>query len=434
LQRKITGKKERAELTRAAAAAGAKQILPSGIAEVDPKKIAVDPQRFQYKILGAQTKSGSVGSLSGVRKWDPNLAGIIQVWRDPKDGKVYVINGHNRLDLANQLNVPKVTARFLKAQSPEEARSVGAMTNIAEGRGTPIDAAKFFRDSGLGKQDLDRKGIPMREKIATDGLALSKLSEPLFNRVVQGGLPEPRAVTIGSILSDHKQQDELVKLVDQREKRGKRIDNDTIHELSQMVAEAPRKEESQGGLFDLLGFTPETRSLAIEKAQIQAGIKKQLARERKLFGTVGKSRAASELEKAGNKINVEESAEISETASKALEAFDKEKGLSGRVSSALNRAAERLADGESSAKIQKEAYDEILAELQETYRFGKRQGTRRTENITERRKTDQGDLFAASKAPFPVAEFGGGRGCVCQPPPLKRRRRPLKRRGYRYGS
>jgi phospholipid N-methyltransferase len=427
LQRKVTGKKEKAELTRAAASAGARQILSSGIAEVDPKRVAVDAQRFQYKILGAQTKSGSVGSLSGVRKWDPNLAGIVQLWRDPKDGKSYVINGHNRLDLAKQLNVPKITAKFIKAQSPEEARAVGAMTNIAEGRGTPIDAAKFFRDSGLSKQDLDRKGIPMRERIATDGLALSKLSDPLFGRVVQGELPEQRAVTIGATLTDHQQQNELVKLIDSKEKRGKKIDNDTIQELSQMVADAPKKEESQGGLFDLLGFSPETRSLAVEKAQIQAGIKKQLARERKLFGTVGKSRAASELEKAGNKINVEESAEISEVATKALEAFDKEKNLSGRVSSALNRAAERLADGENSAKIQREVYDEVLANLQETYRFGKRSGSGRVESISERRKNqNQGDLFAASKAPFPIAQFGGGAGCTCEAPSLR-----LKRRGHK---
>ena len=311
---KIENKKQKVKLEKAAKSVGANNILSSGIAEAEVDKLKVDPKRFQYKILGEHTKSGSVGSLTGVKKWDPNLAGIVQVWNDPKDGKTYVVNGHNRADLAKKLGVEKVTVKFIKANTPKEARAVGALTNIAEGRGNAQDAAKFFRDSGLKKGDLDKKGIPMREKIATDGIAMSQLSDNLFNRVVQGTLPEQRAVAIGGKLTDHKQQQELVDLIEKEEKKGKRITNDTINELTDMVTDAPKIEQQQGGLLGMLGYSPESRSLAIEKAQLQASIKKQLTREKKLFGTVGKSRAASELKKAGNKINVEESAEISDTA------------------------------------------------------------------------------------------------------------------------
>ncbi|MCC5616376.1 hypothetical protein LC605_15115 [Nostoc sp. CHAB 5836] len=399
-QVKLKTQKEKLQLTQAAASVGARQVLPSGIAEVEVSKLKVDPKRFQYKILGAQTQSGSVGSLSGVKTWDANLAGIIQVWQDPKDKQVYVVNGHNRTERAKALGVQKMTAKFIKAKSAEEARAVGALTNIAEGRGNALDAAKFFRDSGVSREDLERKGIPMREKIATDGLALSNLNEPLFNRVVQGTLPEQRAVTIGNALKDHKQQQELVDLIEKEEKRGKKINNDTIQELTDMVIGAPKIQQSQGGLFDLLGFTPETRSLAVEKAQLQAGIKRQLSREKKLFGTVGKSRAAEDLAKAGNQINVEGSAEISETASKALDAFDKEKNLSGATSSAINRAAERIANGENLKKVEKEAYDEILASLQKTYKFGEGGGSR----IAKRRIGS--NSITASRYQGQTAEFG----------------------------
>lgn len=409
-QVKLKTQKEKLQLTQAAASVGARQVLPSGIAEVEVSKLKVDPKRFQYKILGAQTQSGSVGSLSGVRTWDANLAGIIQVWQDPKDKQVYVVNGHNRTERAKALGVQKMTAKFIKAKTPEEARSIGALTNVAEGRGTSLDAAKFFRDSGVSREDLERKGIPMREKIATDGLALSRLNEPLFNRVVQGTLPEQRAVTIGNALKDHKQQQELVDLIEKEEKRGKKINNDAIQELTDMVVGAPKIQESQGGLFDLLGFTPETRSLAVEKAQLQAGIKRQLSREKKLFGTVGKSRAAEDLAKAGNQINVEQSAEISETASKSLDAFDKEKNLSGATSTAINRAAERIANGENPKKVEKETYDEVLADLQKTYKFGEGSGSR----VAKRRIGD--NRLAASRHQGQTAEFGTG---------LKRR---LKRR------
>jgi len=357
----------------AASRLGAGQVLSSGIAEADPSKIQVDPKRFQYKIIGEQTKSGEVGSLSGVKTWDSNLGGILQVWQDPKDGGVYVVNGHNRLALAKKLNAESVTVKLIDAKSPEEARAIGALTNIAEGRGNAQDAAKFFRDSGLTKQDLEKKGVPMREKIAEDGLALASLSDSLFNRVVQGQIPEQRAVVIGSKIKDHRQQQDLLELVEKEEKKGKKITNDTIEELSDMVTNAPTVTESQGGLFDLLGFSPESRSLAIEKAQIQSAIKRQLQREKRLFSTVGKSKAASDLAKAGNKINVEESSEIADIAEKALGAFDQEKMLTGKVSTLLNQAAEKLANNQKgSAKIIKEVYEQVLDELQKTYRFGKK--------------------------------------------------------------
>ena len=119
-QGKVKAKKERAKLVAAASAAGARQVLPSGIADVKVENLHLDPNRFQYKLVHGA--SGSSGSLNGVRKWDSNLAGIVQTWRDPKDGKVYVVNGHNRVNLAKQLGVKNMTARFLQVQTPEEAR------------------------------------------------------------------------------------------------------------------------------------------------------------------------------------------------------------------------------------------------------------------------------------------------------------------------
>ncbi|MGL5876758.1 MAG: hypothetical protein ACRC2V_03080, partial [Xenococcaceae cyanobacterium] len=253
--------------------------------------------------------------------------------------------------------------------------------------GIPACLAKFFRDSGLNKQDIDKKGIPLREKIATDGLALSELSDSLFNKVIQGEISEGRGVVIGSTVKDKLQQEELVKLIDREEKRGKKITNETVAELADMVTTTPTvKEESGGGLFDLLGFTPTERSTAIEKAQLQASIKRQLSREKKLFGTVGKSRAASELERGDNRINVEKSAELSEDATKALTAFEQEKNLSGSVSRLLNDGATRLANGENVKKVEKELYERIFEELSKTYKFGEKERAKRVTDISEKRR------------------------------------------------
>ena len=356
---------------------GSKEPLRlKGIAEVDPSSIAVDPKRFQYKIIGELTKTGNVGSLTGVKKWDENLAGIIQVWEDPADKQVYVVNGHNRLDLAKKLGAEEVTIRYLQANSAKEARGIGALTNIAEGRGTSLDAAKFFRDSGLNKDDLDAKGIPMKESIANNGLALANLSNSLFSRVILGSLAESRAIAVSKIVTDlppsekaYQQQEELLQLVEDREKKGKNITNEVIEELALVLQNAPTHQEEQGGLLGLLGYTPETKSLAIERATLQASVKKRLSQEAKLFGVVGKSKAAKQLEKAGNQINVEESSQVSTTASKALHSFGEEAKLSGTVSNLLNAAATKMADGTLSKQAEDKLYDEILASLRKTYLF-----------------------------------------------------------------
>ena len=73
---------------------------------------------------------------------------------------------------------------------------------------------------------------------------------------------------------------------------------------------------------------------------------------------------------------LKESAEISDTASKALDAFDKEKNLSGSVNNSINRGAGRIAAGESAKSVEREIYQEVLDELQKTYRFGKRESSR----------------------------------------------------------
>lgn len=454
LQGKVSDKRRAKDLNNAAKRMGAKAILPSGIAEADPNKIKVDPKRFQYKIIGEQTKSGEVGSLSGVKKWDANLGGILQVWRDPRDGEVFVVNGHNRLALAKKLDAPSVTVKLIDAKSPQEARAIGALTNIAEGRGNAQDAAKFFRDSGVTKQELEKKGVPMREKIAEDGLALANLSDSLFNRVVQGQIPEQRAVVIGSKIKDHRQQQDLLELVEKQEKRGKKITNDTIEELSDMVTNAPTKTESQGGLLDLLGFTPETRSLALEKAQVQAAIKRKLSQEKRLFSIVGKSKAAQDLAKAGNEIKVEESKEVADVAEKALSAFDQEKMLTGKVSTLLNQAAERLAGNQKGQdKIIKETYEQVLDELQKTYRFGKGSGSKGTEGLSKSEQ-DEAAIQRKRLEDFEKAKKAGQMtlfnkyspnskptsasfGCCCEASKSLRRRKSkqtpkLRRRGNKY--
>ncbi len=93
---------------------------PGKVTELGTEHIHFDPDRFQYK-LAAQGSHGVTDALHGVKKWDPNLGGVLQVWKDPANGIVNVVNGHHRLDLANKLGAKKVAVRFTKAKDAEEA-------------------------------------------------------------------------------------------------------------------------------------------------------------------------------------------------------------------------------------------------------------------------------------------------------------------------
>ena len=117
---------------------------------IDTLSIRQDPVRFQYKDIGSRTKTGTTGSLAEVATYNPDLAGVISVWKDPVDGEIYVVNGHNRLNAAIKNQFPTMNVRFLEAPDAATARVKGAMQNIAEGNGTGIDAAKIIRETKMG--------------------------------------------------------------------------------------------------------------------------------------------------------------------------------------------------------------------------------------------------------------------------------------------
>jgi hypothetical protein len=337
---------------------------PGHVGQLETQHIHFDPERFQYK-LAAQGAHGVTDALHGVKKWDPNLGGVLQVWKDPANGKTYVVNGHHRLDLANKLGAGKVAVRFIGAKDAEEARGIGALTNIAEGRGTSLDAAKFFRETGHGREDLERKGIPMKEKTATEGLALANLHEPIFKRVVNGELTPARGSIIGDGLS-HAQQKAIVANLDKMPK-GRAPSDATLREAVEHAKHAPTTTTTTRGLF---GDDVDETSLALHRAEAASHVRERLGREKKVFGTVSKARNAEDLGRAGNVINAEESGKVSAAAGQNLATFDLLKHRSGPVSKLLNEAAERVHRGEKKKAVRDEIYRRLPAAVQEALSGG----------------------------------------------------------------
>jgi len=332
----------------------------SRVRDVSPDEIEVDAKRFQYKLNASAT--GEVGSLSGVKKWDPNLAGVISVWEDPEDGKTYVINGHNRLALARRLGAEEITVRYLDAPDAKHARAIGAMQNIAEGQGTEIDAAKFFRDTGIRDlQGVQDAGLPLNSGKAAKGLALQALPDGLFQTVVQGELSIGRGAIIGGSGLAPEKQEEVFRML----KRNKGM---TDAGLREYVEAAFFSEQQSQGELDVLGQMRITDNLP-ERSMLAAGLASKLSREKRLFALVSKQKAATQLEsKAGNQINVEESAAVSQEAAQVLGVFNKLKNSAGPVSSALNAAANRVKKGESKKKVQAELEQAVMRGVEEELR------------------------------------------------------------------
>jgi hypothetical protein len=70
--------------------------------------------------------------LDGVEFYDLDFAGVISVWRDPEDEKLYVIDGHRRLRLAKRLQAPSVHVQFLEASSDADAFATGVELSLGQ--------------------------------------------------------------------------------------------------------------------------------------------------------------------------------------------------------------------------------------------------------------------------------------------------------------
>jgi hypothetical protein len=320
-------------------------------------EIQADPLRFQYKQGVNEAGEQRGNSLDGVDRWDTVAEGTLDVWTDPANNTTYVVNGHNRLARANQLGIPTLPTRELPAATAEEARALGALANIKEGRGTVFDAAKFMRDTGItSPEQLQRMGAPMTDGHAARGLALSQLPDNIFQAAVDGRLSVGKAAALGGSGLDEAQMQAAMKILGDRD-----LSDSAFNEVVQQVRSAPVVKQSDGAqttLLELMGMSEEALSLAVEKGKLAAKIRADLISDKNLFGKVGKK--AERLQQAGNKISVEGSAMEATDARAVLGIFDAVKYAPGAVSSILDDGAKQIADGAKPGVVANRIRDQIV--------------------------------------------------------------------------
>jgi hypothetical protein len=322
-------------------------------------KVVARPKEFQYK-ENVNAKGEQMGhSLGGVDKWNPNLEGVVDTFTDPKTGETVVVNGHNRRALAERLGVPSLITREVDATTPPAARAEGAMANIAAGAGTPFDAAKFIKATGLADAaQLDAAGIPTDKGYGRQGLALSKLPAEIFQDAINETHDLGRYLDLGASGLDEAGMRGAYQVLQQRPKMSAGAFREVIGkagEQGNVIVTSP-----QGSLFGDDVLNP------IEQwAELVADVRQGLSREKRIFGNSIKNAGA--LGEAGvADVNTGIAGQRVTDATYALDLFDRLKNAPGPLADVLNRGAAEIASGSKPGVIAKQVQREIADNI-ETY-------------------------------------------------------------------
>jgi len=344
--------------TETKAAAAAEKATDSGeqkgigeageLLSLDTATIKVDPTRFQYK-QKLDSTTGAGDNLKNVSKFNSLFAGVVHAWKDPADGQVYVVNGHHRMELANRAGHKKMNVQMILAPDAATARSTGALINMAEGRGTALDAAKFLRESGQTVEDMKGHGVSLKEKVVDNAVQLKGLSNRIFNDLASGILDEDKAVAIGRHLKDHSQQEQLYNhYLEQKDKTNKDFNAATLEQAAIDISRTPTK--SGGGQMDLFGNNDDGKSLFLEKAELKTKIRNMLTQEVNDYAMAGNARRAKNIAGAGNVLQVDKNKDLSKEADRIKQAYEQFQHLSGPLSDAINAHVEEYANAKGSKK------------------------------------------------------------------------------------
>lgn len=361
------------------------------IESINPRNVTVDANQFQFKSSG--DKAGVTDRLKGVDEWDADLAGVVVVW-ERADGKQFIVDGHQRLALANRAldagQDPEqvlLNARVWKETdgvTPSDARQRAAIKNIAEGTGTPIDAAKVLRE--LGADGMSRMSpLPPNSVLVRDAQGLSKLGDDAFKAVINDVVDARYGAIVGDLIADSNEQSAIINAL-------------SIHKPSNLNQARIMVQDMKAAGFqrteteDLFGGQTLTETLFKERARVIDHAMKQVKRDRQTFSVLNEQ--GGRIESAGNVLNRDENLVRVADGEAAMVALSKLANTKGAVSDAIQQAAERLKSGESIQKASADIFSAIQREAIQKHRT----------------RVDAGEARQANEAPredglFPVTDI-----------------------------
>ena len=311
---------------------------PAPYVMVRPSDLTLDPKRFQYK---ESDENGVTGALQGVTRWDSNLADPIDAYRDT-DGKLYVVNGHQRTDLANRaeaagqqdVQIPTRVYDAADGYTPEQMRYLGAYRNIAQGSGTEIDAAKIMRQPA--PPGFSTPELPPKSAMVQQARGLSGLSDEAFGAVINGVISAPYAAEIGKQITDPAQQMAAIQVLHS-------ADPANVEQARILVQDVKNSGFLNNTQEDMFGSQAFAQSLFPERAKVLAQTLQNLRGNKRVFraaveGEDALTSAGNQMDTAANQKGQTENEQLIDTLNRAAT-------TKGPISDALTAAARDVANG-----------------------------------------------------------------------------------------
>ena len=288
--------------------------------KVDPLEVKVDPKAYQFKTGG--DVRGRNEKLKGVEEWDPMQGKLSPVLLHRRlDGSVYVVDGHQRVGIAQDLkragkDVPDLNAIMLDEAdgvTVAQARRAGAMANVMHNTADPMDIARVLREGELSPLESKRIGRMASEagekfKIGRD---LATLDDKAFDYLRDSQIDPKYARLVSQYRPE--MQEPLLQQLDRMKPR-------TYSEAESILSHAAEMK-SAGVQTDMFGNTTVDDSFK-ELVQFKERVLSSFRTNRRLFGKAGS--AADRLETAGStKIDREAAGKVASQAGRAEELWSK---------------------------------------------------------------------------------------------------------------
>ena len=290
----------------------------ASMCRLDPMTVMTDADAFQYKSGG--TAKGVIGTLTDVKRWDNDLAGVMYVWQR-RDGQLFVVDGHQRLELAQRMVAAgqpdvRLVAKVWREEDgfdQQDMRMRAAKKNISEGSGTAVDAARVLRQDPTILDTISAKS-PVAKKArgiaALDGEAF----EYATGQINRGNLSEYAASLVGEWASakgfdgrdlgrgTDAQMGALRDMVRETTREGGGLTESESRELMEDISQNQLTKEVQTRQQGFASMKVEALDSAFrERARIKKAAKQKFAESRRLYRTVVKG--DSKLEELGNELD-----------------------------------------------------------------------------------------------------------------------------------
>lgn len=307
------------------------------VEQFSPDDIIIDAKRFQFK-TGTDV-NGKSTALDGIKKWDPTKSGTVIVWKD-KDGKNFIADGHQRLNLAKKLSKEgqkiKINATILRETdgiNPLMARGIGARANLANGTANLFDAARALK---VDPESLSN--LATRSKYVQDAQGIANLSDEVLLAMENSGISPSFVSIIGRNFSDSAEQMSMLKLL-QRLEPSNQTKAESIIAQAKEAGFAKRQDVQQG----LFGDDIITDTLFMERADILDATLKLINREKQVFSTLVDN--SDFIQKYGNKLDKTTNLQRKNLNGEIQETIKHNANIKGEISDELSNIAREVQSG-----------------------------------------------------------------------------------------